>query len=48
LHVLSAFMPLKERVEKERVARMGSVSSWLWLNGEAMPGLPERSGQPPN
>jgi hypothetical protein len=48
LHVLSAFMPLKDRVEKERVARMGSVSSWLWLNGEAMPGLPERSGQPPN
>lgn len=48
LHVLSAFMPLKDRVEKERVARMGDALTWLWFSSEAMPGLPERAGPQPN
>jgi Protein of unknown function (DUF1173) len=41
LHIISAFMPPKERAEKERVVRTSGVSSWLWCGAEAMPALPE-------
>lgn len=41
LHVISAFMPPKERAEKERVVRTAGVSPWLWWSTEAMPALPE-------
>jgi len=41
LHVISAFMPPKDRAEKERVLRTSSVSSWLWWSAEEMPALPE-------
>jgi len=41
LHVISAFMPPKERAEKERVVRAAGASPWLWWSTEAMPALPE-------
>lgn len=41
LHVISAFMPPKDRAEKERVVRTAGVSPWLWWSTEAMPALPE-------
>ena len=41
LHIISAFMPPKERAEKERVVRASGVSSWLWWSAEAMPALPD-------
>ena len=41
LHIISAFMPPKDRTEKERVVRTSGVSHWLWVNAEEMPELPE-------
>jgi len=41
LHVISAFMPPKDRAEKDRVVRTSGVSSWLWWSAEEMPALPE-------
>lgn len=41
LHVISAFMPPKDRAEKDRVVRTSGVSSWLWWSAEEMPTLPE-------
>ncbi len=46
LHVVSAFMPPKERAEKERVVRTAGASSWLWWSNEAMPSLPELASPP--
>ena len=40
LHVMSDFMPSRERTEKERAAQMGGSSSWLWLSSLTMPDLP--------
>jgi hypothetical protein len=41
LHIISAFMPPKDRAEKERAVRTSGVSPWLWVSAEAMPMLPE-------
>lgn len=41
LHIISAFMPPKDRTEKERVVRTSGVAHWLWVNAEEMPELPE-------
>ena len=40
LHVISAFMPPKERAEKERTLRTSAGSPWLWVSAEEMPALP--------
>lgn len=42
LHVISTFMPQKDRAEKNRAARIGGASSWLWLSIENMPSFPDR------
>ena len=40
LHVVSAFMPTKERDAKVKAAQTASGSPWLWWTNEAMPTLP--------
>jgi len=40
LHVVSAFMPARERDAKVKAAQTASGSPWLWWTNETMPTLP--------
>lgn len=43
LHVVSGFMSEAEQGAKRRVFETARPRSWLWLPGDAMPGLPVAS-----
>ncbi|WP_204731950.1 DUF1173 family protein [Hydrogenophaga laconesensis] len=45
LHVVSAFMPAKDRATKEKMAQ--AAGAWIWRLDEPMPALPEARLAPP-